>query len=223
MLFKRTRITTITPLPPPITRESVIEILHNHVAMIDLNPLVVERHPITPPDSANGDELLWKWYRIHDGLQSGYVKYDAGFHDLEDGLETQAYAPLGVQSKNRWTIGVETLPRDEDQVAEGAPEETGLCVKEEVELRSFILMTWYVKRTLKKAHTEMGRRLVARAERSAETHSQGPNSSGDETQQHEQNSSRGRRQHSSDSSGETQQLEGHSSNPLSLAIVDRSE
>ena len=42
-MSKTSNFTTITPLPAGITRESVIETYRNHVEMIELNPLVVER------------------------------------------------------------------------------------------------------------------------------------------------------------------------------------
>ena len=38
-MLKRSVFTTITPLPAGITRQIVIETLHNHMEMIDLNPL----------------------------------------------------------------------------------------------------------------------------------------------------------------------------------------
>jgi hypothetical protein len=37
-MSKRTVFTTITPLPAGITRETVLETLHDHIEMIDLNP-----------------------------------------------------------------------------------------------------------------------------------------------------------------------------------------
>jgi hypothetical protein len=38
-MSKRTVYTTVTPLPAGIIRETVMETLHNHLEMIDLNPL----------------------------------------------------------------------------------------------------------------------------------------------------------------------------------------
>lgn len=38
---KRTLFTNITPLPPEITREVAIAMLHDHDEMIELNPLVI--------------------------------------------------------------------------------------------------------------------------------------------------------------------------------------
>lgn len=56
--------TTITPLPTGITRTSVLDMYHDHLAMIDLNPLVVERFKCKPPGYAPTDEYYMTWYTI---------------------------------------------------------------------------------------------------------------------------------------------------------------
>jgi hypothetical protein len=56
--------TTITPLPAGITRKSVFDMYHDHLAMIDLNPLVVERFMCKPPRYAPTDEYWSMWYTI---------------------------------------------------------------------------------------------------------------------------------------------------------------
>lgn len=78
--MKKTVFTTISPLPGGISREVVVDFLHNHVEMIDLNPLVKERHPIKPPPKAPEDEMNCIWYSLTDritylpgGLASGDV------------------------------------------------------------------------------------------------------------------------------------------------------
>lgn len=63
-MSKRTVFTTITPLPAGVTREVVLETLHSHVEMIDLNPLVIERHVCPPPRDANAEEFHCTWYSL---------------------------------------------------------------------------------------------------------------------------------------------------------------
>lgn len=41
--------TTVTALPTSITRQSVLETLHDNIAIIDLNPLVEQRYFIKSP------------------------------------------------------------------------------------------------------------------------------------------------------------------------------
>lgn len=75
-MSKKTFFTTVTPLPVGITRETVMETLRNHVEMIDLNPLVEERHPIKPPANASPEEFHCQWYSLTDRvsyLPGGYV------------------------------------------------------------------------------------------------------------------------------------------------------
>jgi hypothetical protein len=102
-MSKRTTFTTITPLPQGTTREAVMEFFRSHVEMIDLNPLVTERHPIKPPQHATPEEFHCIWYSITDkisylpgGLANGAVTYMAAFHDLPHGLQTHCYAPAGL-------------------------------------------------------------------------------------------------------------------------------
>jgi DNA-binding Lrp family transcriptional regulator len=112
-MSKRTTFTTITPLPAGITRETALAFLHNHAEMIDLNPLVIERHPINPPTHAGADEQSCVWYSITDkisylpgtDLVRGDVTYTCAFHDLPHGIQTHCYAALGLEIRDKWSVG----------------------------------------------------------------------------------------------------------------------
>lgn len=52
----KTQFTTVTPIPAGVTRETVLATLHDHLAMIDLNPTHEERHRINPPPEATPEE-----------------------------------------------------------------------------------------------------------------------------------------------------------------------
>jgi hypothetical protein len=107
-MSKRSVFTTVTPLPSGITRQIVLDFLHNHEEMIDLNPLVKERHPIPTPPYAAADEQDCQWYSLTDkisylpgGLVTGDVTYTCAFHDLPTGLQTHCYAPAGLSKSKR--------------------------------------------------------------------------------------------------------------------------
>jgi hypothetical protein len=171
-MSKRTVFTTVTPLPAGITRETVMETLHNHLEMIDLNPLVEERHPIKPPSEASPEEFYCLWYSLTDrvsylpgGLASGRVSYNACFHDLDRGLQTHCYAPMGLNIKGKWTLGG-SLPGEPVAPVElgiGAPL-SGLYLREDVDMKCNIMMTPFVKKTLKGAHSRLVDRLVVKAQ-----------------------------------------------------------
>jgi hypothetical protein len=171
-MSKRSVFTTITPLPAGITRLTVLDTLYTHVEMIDLNPLVEERHPIKPPSKATAEEYHCQWYELTDkvsylpgGLASGKVTYQACFHDLANGLQTHVYAPLGLDIKNKWTLGG-TLPGEPAQpveIGQGIPMQ-GLYLREDVDMRCNMLMTNFVKKTLKKAHSTLVARLLVKAQ-----------------------------------------------------------
>jgi hypothetical protein len=171
-MSKRTVFTTITPLPVGITRDTVLETLHSHFEMIDLNPLVEERHPIKPPPSATPEEYHCIWYSLTDrvsylpgGMISRKVSYNCCFHDLGNGLQTHCYAPLGLNIKGKWTVGG-SLPGEPVAPVElgiGAPLQ-GLWLREDVDMKCNIMMTSFVKKTLKKAHSHLVERLLVKAQ-----------------------------------------------------------
>ncbi|ESZ90530.1 hypothetical protein SBOR_9079 [Sclerotinia borealis F-4128] len=171
-MAKRSVFTTVTPLPTGITRETVMETLRSHVEMIDLNPLVEERHPIKPPPNATAEEYHCLWYSLTDrvqylpgGLMSGKVSYTCCFHDLENGLQTHCYAPMGLNIRGKWTLGG-SLPGEPVAPVEmgaGVPLH-GLWLREDVDMKCNIVMTSFVKKTLKKSHSALVNRLVVKAQ-----------------------------------------------------------
>jgi hypothetical protein len=171
-MSKRTVFTTLTPLPAGITRETVMETLRSHTEMIDLNPLVEERHPIKPPPNATAEEYHCLWYSLTDrvqylpgGVLSGKVSYNACFHDLPNGLQTHCYAPMGLNIKGKWTLGG-SLPGEPVAPVElgvGAPL-SGLWLREDVDMKCNIMMTSFVKKTLKKSHAKLVDRLLVKAQ-----------------------------------------------------------
>ncbi|KKY18829.1 hypothetical protein UCDDS831_g05769 [Diplodia seriata] len=168
-MSKRTVFTTITPLPAGVTRQVVLETLHNHVEMIDLNPLVIERHICPPPRDANAEEFHCTWYSLTDRVSylpgiNGKVTYNACFHDLAKGVQTHVYAPLGLDIKEKWSVGG-SLPGEPAEPVElglGVPKQ-GLYLREDCDMRCNIMLTKFVRGTLTKAHSVLVDRLVEKA------------------------------------------------------------
>jgi len=139
--------------------------LRNHVEMIDLNPLVVDRFTVKAPSFATPEEYHAVWYEIVD--RRSYlpgVHYNACFHDLSEGLQTHVYAPMGLDIRSRWTMGG-NLPGEPAAPVElglGIPR-TGLYLREDVTMKCNIMMSSFVKKTLKKAHSSLVDRLVEKA------------------------------------------------------------
>ena len=169
-MSKRTYFTTVTPLPAGITRETVLSTLHSHTEMIDLNPLVIERHPIRPPPDATPEEAHCSWYSISDkinyvpGIYTGNLTFHACFHDLPDGLQSHIYAPMGLDMKGRWTLGgsLPGEPRQPVEIGLGMPKQ-GLWLREDVNMKCNVVMTGFVKKTTKKAHHTLVDRLLEKA------------------------------------------------------------
>ena len=173
-MSKRTTFTNITPLPPTVTRQTAIRFLQDHTGMIDLNPLVIDRHRIDPPDYAGSDERQCAWYSITDRIEylpgagdwaAGTTSYSTAFHDMPWGLQTHSYAAMGLEIRGKWSVGgsMPGEPHEPQELGLGAPE-TGLYLREDVDYTCNVLMAGFVKKTMKKAHATLVEALKARAE-----------------------------------------------------------
>lgn len=170
-MSKRTAYTIVTPLPPAITREIAVSLLHNHSEMIELNPLVIDHHRIKPPRQASADEFQCVWYKITDRLTylpgiKGQVSFDACFHDLPVGLQTHIYAPLGLDIKTKWWVGG-NMPGEPREVRELGLKDVprdGLYLREDCEFRCNFVTAPYVKKNLKSAHSVLVDRLLTKGE-----------------------------------------------------------
>ena len=168
-MSKRTHFTTVTSLPAGITRETVLNTLHAHTEMIDLNPLVIERHPIRPPPAATAEEAHCQWYSISDKISylpgvKGSLTFLSCFHDLPDGLQTHILAPMGLDMKGRWSLGgsLPGEPRQAQELGLGVPKQ-GLWLKEDVEMKCNFAMTRFVRKTTEKAHSTLVDRLIEKS------------------------------------------------------------
>ena len=171
-MSKRVTFTTITPLPPSVSRAAAVAFVHDHLEMIDLNPLITDRHAISPPAHALPEETRCAWYSLTDriaylpgGLAASNVSYTAAFHDLPEGLQTHCYAPMGLETRSRWSVAgsLPGEPRQPVELGIGAPA-TGLYLREDVDLRCNILLAGFVKKTMKKSHVVLVERLKIKAE-----------------------------------------------------------
>ena len=171
---KRILFTNITPLPPEVTREVAIAMVHNHDEMIELNPLVIEHHPIKTPRDAPADEFLdcvWQELtdRIHylpGGMVKGKVTYKACFHDLPTGLQTHIYAPTGLDIREKWSIGG-SLPGETPEPRELGKDfpATGLYLREDCDMRCNRFLASFVRKNLDSAHKTLIDRILKKAQR----------------------------------------------------------
>ncbi|KAF2149884.1 hypothetical protein K461DRAFT_230485, partial [Myriangium duriaei CBS 260.36] len=168
-MSKRTLYTIVTPLPATVTRQTAVEALHDHAAMIQLNPLVINFESCKPPPNAPPDEFHAIWYELTDRISylpgvKGRVSYKACFHDLPRGLQTHVYAPAGLEIREKWSVGGNELG-EEREVLElglvGVPRE-GLYLREDVDMHCNLFLTNFVKKNLKKAHGVLVDRLLVK-------------------------------------------------------------
>ncbi|KAL1310560.1 hypothetical protein AAFC00_000839 [Neodothiora populina] len=172
-MSKRSLYTIVTPLPPTVTRQTAVEVLHNHTEMIELNPLVINHVRTKPPPEAPADEFHCIWYELTDKITylpgiKGKVNYKACFHDLPRSVQTHVYAPAGLEIKEKWSIGGNE-PHEEREIIEiglaglGVPRD-GLYLREDVDMRCNIFLANFVKKTLRRAHEVLVERLVVKAD-----------------------------------------------------------
>ncbi|KAF2671320.1 hypothetical protein BT63DRAFT_412368 [Microthyrium microscopicum] len=170
-MSKKSTFTTITPIPAGVSRETVMATLRNHVEMIDLNPLVIDRFQVKAPSFASPEEFHSVWYEIVDkisylpgGLAKGDIHYHGCFHDLPEGLQTHVYAPLGLDLRSRWILGG-NLPGEPAEAVElglGIPKQ-GLYLREDVTMKCNVLMGGFVKKNIKNSHGQLVSRLMEKA------------------------------------------------------------
>ncbi|KAF2773793.1 hypothetical protein EJ03DRAFT_340679 [Teratosphaeria nubilosa] len=169
---KRAHLINITALPSSITREAALAFLHDHIGMIELNPLVI-RHQTTaaPPGASEEERGHCSWYEITDiihylpgGLAKGEVSYKGGFYDMPNGLQTHVFAPAGVDLRGKWTVGgnMPGEPREPAELGVDKPKE-GLYLREETQLRCNIFLINFVKRNLRKSHDVLVQDLIRKA------------------------------------------------------------
>jgi hypothetical protein len=169
---KQTHFTNITPLPANIPRQLAIAMLHNHDEMIQLNPLVIEHHPIEAPRDAPADEFLdCVWQEMTDKISylpgiKGKVSYKACFHDNPKGLQTHIYAPLGVDIREKWSIGgsLPGEPREPRELGVDTPT-SGLYLREDGDLRCNRMTHAFVLKNLDTAHKVLVERIIKKAQR----------------------------------------------------------
>nr|POE56279.1 hypothetical protein CFP56_50823 [Quercus suber] len=171
-MSKRTTLTTITPLPITIKRETVLRFIHDHDQMITLNPLVIHHEPTTPPAHASLEEREnCDWYEMTDeiaylpgGVMKSEVSYKGGFYDLPDGLQTHVFAPAGVDLRGLWKVGgnLPGEPRAPTELGVNVPRDR-LYLREDVELRCSVFLSAFVKKNLKKSHGVLVTTLIAKA------------------------------------------------------------
>lgn len=97
-------------------------------------------------------------------MASGKVSYNACFHDLSAGVQIHVYAPLGLNIREKWSLGG-NLPGEPV-----APSElgldiplTGLYLREDIDMKCNFMLTNFVKGNLKRAHGTLVERMVAKA------------------------------------------------------------
>ena len=171
---KKIAYTSITPIPRHIPRQLAIDLLHSHGEIIELNPLVLEHHPIKAPRDAPADEFFSVWHEITERIQyvpgigsygSGKISFKGVFHDMPWGLQTHVYAPAGVDLRNKYQIkgNQPGEPPEQREMGSAAPPD-GLYLREDVEIKCNFTMTSFVKSQTKAATKILIDRLVKKAE-----------------------------------------------------------
>ncbi|KAK5171536.1 hypothetical protein LTR04_002008, partial [Oleoguttula sp. CCFEE 6159] len=178
---------TTTLLPPTTTLPQVLSLLHDHPAIITLNPLVVDYRAQPPlvstttapsqlatPRSTNPTTTT---YSITDALSylpfhlwDTTVTYTADFEDTDDGLKTLVHAPAGLEIDGVWRV-----IRKEDAQHGGGSRQAGhgeqasagtqtgcLVLEERTTATCNVFLKPFVQGTMKKSHDELHKRLVER-------------------------------------------------------------
>lgn len=112
-----------TPLPPSLSIDEAISILHTFETVIKLSPDCRGCKQIPPPKNGTSASkggtpaAPVTFYEVEDDLPfipkrlwSGGVRYNAEFTPVSDGCDITVYAPGGFTSTNHWRLLRETAP-----------------------------------------------------------------------------------------------------------------
>lgn len=168
---KRTVYTKITPLPSNIPRQLALDMLHSHIEVIKLNPLVTGVKPVDAPRNAAQDEFFSQWYEINQTITWGFgvkgnISFKGVFHDQPWGMQSHVYAPMGVDMRNKYRIGGNQPgePKETRELGVDTPQD-GLYLREDVEIVCNVPLTMsFVKKEAKAATAIMVQRLTRKAE-----------------------------------------------------------
>ena len=180
---RRTTYTRTNPFTPHLRPQSVIAVLHNHGAMIELNPTVTAHHEIPIPATAAGGERLAVWHEFTETVPflpgvlgssgswaSSTVTPHAAFHDTPSGLETHVYAPLGLEVRGTWSVRkavgsgerMVVVAAEEEEEVSGEEGLYHLC--EDVAITGPWFLTGFARKEHKKNHEAMVERLFGKAQ-----------------------------------------------------------
>jgi hypothetical protein len=149
----------------------VIETLHRHAEMIQLNPLVIDFRQCEPSRDAPTDEFYCTWYELTDSIKylpgiSSKVSYKACFYDLPTGIQTHVYAPTGLDIQEKWSVAGNMPGEQRERVELGLIDalREGLYLREDVNMSCNTLTARFVRKTLERAHETLVERLILRAD-----------------------------------------------------------
>jgi hypothetical protein len=154
-LFNTTfMVTTSAPIPPNVSTQDVLNLLHDHIAMMCLSPLVAGHTAIPSPDAVPAwDSTFLVTEQISYFLCKGKVKFQASFRNTADGLETKVKAALGVTIEAVWKV-------EKQPTSEGMNPELVFVDSEKVTCPW--LLRPLVERNLRTSHQEVAQAFVKR-------------------------------------------------------------
>ncbi|KAK5113303.1 hypothetical protein LTR85_010920 [Meristemomyces frigidus] len=164
-MFRTTFTNTVTtPIPPDVSPETMIKLLHDHSFLITMSPIVT-RH--APRDREAGKITYDVWEDI-DLLPFGWWKHEihftAAFEDKTDGEISWIEAPLGFNSKADYTVRSATDADHEAGVFGDADGGRGSMVLEEaIETACSIVFKPFVEMTMVPVRRKMHAQVVERA------------------------------------------------------------
>ncbi|EME85305.1 uncharacterized protein MYCFIDRAFT_210196 [Pseudocercospora fijiensis CIRAD86] len=171
--------TSSTPLPPNISIDTGLELLHDFDFVVRLSPDCRGCRPIPPPQPKNLDPKTLnnepetvKYYEVEDDLPfipktlwSGSVKYRADFVPTQNGCAITVHAPGGFTSTNHWRLLRDnssregTRSKDSDHVGDSG---AGWYVQIVSDAKVEKMFAGFVKGFLKNSHRQLQAAFVER-------------------------------------------------------------
>jgi hypothetical protein len=150
-----------TAIPADISTEDILRILHNHVTLITMSPIVT-RHEENQREGEKVTYDVWEHINVLPfGLAKREIQFSTAFQNVVDGIVTWIEAPMGLTSQATYAVKSMTG-------ADGQPEQRVL--EESIESSCNGMLKSFVESTMVSTRKKMHTRILekARQEQSVE-------------------------------------------------------
>ncbi len=164
-MMRTTKYTIINPLLADVLCQLIIDMLHSHDKIIELNLLVLKHHFVKVLNDTFSDEYFLTWHEITEHLQYiSKMTFKKVFHNMPWGLQTHIYVLTEINLKNKYQIKGSQLNKPQmlwELSNKSSVDE--LYLQENVKIMCNFIIISYVKKNVQKVLTVLIAQMLKKA------------------------------------------------------------